>query len=202
MKEKIYFCTKCGNALPEGNQFCGCCGAAVAVKKRRRWPFIVFPIVGVMLVVTLILAIVMGSGIFLRRDIFELNGCPEFYEVEFGMGLDEVAELIPGEERVLQNGEETILAIGEGYSASDYKWYGLPTRDVACWFHEMAGLNTVMIHFPEEISLDKVNGLLHKIYGEAGYSEEGYYLWYGSRTKVIVTSNEDGVILWYDWVYW
>ena len=188
MHERGRFCTTCGAALQEENRFCGRCGAVVTApaKKRRRWPLIVFPIVGVALVAALVLAAVLSSGILLRRDVCELNGCPEFYEVEFGMGLDEVAGLIPGEEEIVPNGEETMLVIGEGYSTSDYSWYGLPTRNVACWFHELAGLKTVMIHFPEEIPPDQVNGLLHKIYGEATYSEEGdrlcgLYLWLCAR---------------------
>ena len=139
------FCTKCGNALPEGSSFCSNCGAAVEPerekpvqkwKKRRKWILIL-----VLGVIFLVAASLVVANLFGGQDIDTVRGCPEFYDVTFGMSMDEVDARIEVEHTYGVDGNLVLAGItGESYpsisigSGTAYRLYGRPVERVNCRF--------------------------------------------------------------------
>lgn len=147
------------------------------------------------------------------QDINTINGCPEFYGIEFGMPVSEVSERVKL--------KHTYVDGDEGISTSDksdfrdaallideeetFYLYGKRTQWVHVGF-EGQELDDVLLEFSkDDVSLEEMTSLYSEIYGPAWDSGEIYSRWVGPYTIVVVADyeaisddKERSILVWYD----
>ncbi len=206
MERKTDFCTKCGSALPEGSRFCGNCGASVMetegerpVKKAgKHWKWILNSGLGVILLVAVSLVV---ANVFGGQDINTIQGCPEFYDVKFGMSMDEVDARIEVEHTHGMDGNLVLAGIiGESdpsisvESGTAYRLYGRPVERVKCRF-EGEKLSEVTISLSEEdVSYEEMAEQYQKQYGSPnkGGITESESVWRGAQTEIEISAPAGG----------
>jgi len=138
-----------------------------------------------------------------KQDINTINGCPEFYNVQFGMTAQQASALIGIEHKAITGYEnsfgsfDSAIYLPEG---TEYSLYGIPTSNVLGYFDGLK-LESVLIIFPkEDASLSKVVDLYTKIYGEPAETDTFSATWSGKLTTIDVfdaqlTDNEKEEII-------
>lgn len=133
------------------------------------------------------------------QDINTVNGCPEFYDVKFGMTVDEASNVIEMKHEAIKGVDDSsylevddfmknshiILDEGEVFSL-----YGIEAENVYVFFTGKY-VDTVMFTFDkDEISYRKIADLYVKIYGPATAKDSAIATWVGPKTTIDVYDYE------------
>lgn len=164
---------------------------AVAKPKGRKLWKIIIPI--------LMVAILTCAAFFIvpklipvaveKQDINAINGCPEFYNVQFGMTAQQASALIEIEHRAITGYENSLGSVDSSIfleEGTKYSLYGISASNVLCYFDGL-NLETILIIFSkEDTSLSKVIDLYTKIYGEPTKKVALSAAWAGEKTTIDV----------------
>lgn len=224
---KIYFCRKCGQKLAENSAECPACGTIVEYsseadcndveetanennqecnqkelskkKHKRLGKIILFSALSLVLVA----AIALG-GLYLwktrvvKQDINTINGCPEFYNIEFGMTANEASSLIKLKHKAI-NGIEgsTMFEVDDFMKSSHiiideevFCLFGRKTSNVYVGFDEKY-IESVIFNFSQDdYKLKDIVSLYKKIYGEPNETGTIYSTWSGPKTTIDVFEYE------------
>lgn len=157
-------------------------------KQRRIWKIVVPLLVVAILVCAAIIIVPKLIPVTVeKQDINAINGCPEFYNIQFGMTADQASALIEIEHKAITGYESSLgsmdssLFLQEG---TKYSLYGLPTSNVLCYFDGLH-LETILIIFQkDDASLSKVVDLYIDIYGEPTTRSTMSATWTGAQTTI------------------
>lgn len=151
------------------------------------------------LIITIILAIILVgclASFFLihqisttikKQDINTIDGCPEFYNLQFDMTVQEASKLIkikhdyfPGIEQY-KDSLNSVIYFDEEIR---FKLYGIPVHDIYCGF-DVLNLDSVMIVFSKnKASLQSITDLYTQIYGEPTEKNTLFNTWTGKNTAI------------------
>lgn len=164
------------------------CQTDAAPAKKTRGKYLLFSSLGIVLLaaVVFLLSRFIPTGAT-AQSIDSINGCPEFFDIEFGMTVDQASKQI-------DTAHDAIM--GDGYSQdsfivlspdSDYSLHGFPVETVYCGFDGLK-MDTVIIAFSkDEASMEEIMSLYEKIYGQATMTD----LWLGKSTMIEVIDGEE-----------
>lgn len=222
--EKASFCRKCGNKLsPENSKQCAFCGTVVEYvaepdtpiceqesqeevlpkekrSKKSKGKIVFF----LSLSVTLVAAVVFAVLFYIKsnvkpQDINSINGCPEFFNIEFGMTLDQASKLIELEHKTFKGMESSSMFEVDEFMQNShiifeedqvFDLYGIKTTNVYVSF-DGDYVDAVMFTFEKKkVSFEKVAKLYSKIYGAATVERSASVTWEGSKTTIDVYDRE------------
>lgn len=231
--DKVLFCRKCGHKLTENSTQCSACGTIIEYgsetdcgdagemtvdeniqecteketskkKPKRLGKIILFSALSLILVA----AVTLG-GLFLwktrviKQDINTINGCPEFYNIKFGMTANEASSLIKLKHKAI-NGIEgsTMFEVDDFMKSSHiiideeevFYLFGRKTSDVYVGFDEKY-IESVIFNFSQDdYKLKDIVSLYKKIYGEPTETGTIYSTWSGPKTTIDVFEydSDDG----------
>ena len=138
-----------------------------------------------------------------EQDINSINGCPEFYNIQFGMTAQQASALVEIEHKAITGYENSFGSVDSSLylqEGTEYDVYGLPTSHVLCYFDGLK-LETILFVFPKkDVSLSKVVDLYTKIYGEPTTRNTLSATWSGALTTIdvfdaLLTDGEDEEII-------
>ena len=215
---KISFCRKCGNKLSSDRNECDQCGTEIIKqeseiqeeipfnneeyeasklslnKKKRKKIFII-------LMSILCAAILVVAGLFVSKfivkpqDINTINGCPEFYNLDWQMSqydVDESVKLthtfIPTFPKLDSSYNKTYESDASFYidEGETFYLYGKKTEYVYISFEEEC-LDMILFTFSKDkYSLDNIVALYKKIYGPATKTNTTSSTWVGKKTTIDV----------------
>lgn len=225
IKTTIIFCRKCGQKLIENSTQCSVCGTIIEYgsktdsgdagqtivdeniqecnekeplekKPKRLGKFLLFSALSLILI-----AAVTLSGLYLwktrviKQDINTINGCPEFYNIEFGMTANEASSLIELKHKAI-NGIEgsTMFEVDDFMKSSHiiideeevFYLFGRKTSNVYVGFDEKY-MDSVIFRFSQkDYKLKDIVSLYKKIYGEPTETGTVYSTWSGPKTTIDV----------------
>ena len=235
--EIAIFCRKCGNKLIADINVCNKCGTEVikqesdtqegeipfnneeyeasksSLKKKKLKKLLI--ILGTILFV----AILTVAGVFFSKfivkpqDINTINGCPEFYNVEFRMTVDEASSLIKLEHNAIEGlDESTVDYFDMDESTKDsfiyldeeviFYLFGRKTTGVFVGFDKKY-LDCVIFNFSlDDYKLTDIVALYEKIYGEPTETGATFATWVGPKTTIdvfkYVSDGEKEIVVRYD----
>lgn len=173
----------------------------VETDKKRKIKPIFFVIAACVLVAAAMAAAVLYWYSFRvePQDINAINGCPELYNVQFAMTMEEVSGLVEVEHEAVLPGEgalalpDAILRIEED---AEYEIYGRPVKEVACSFYGEYLIFVLLKFSDEDMDTDTVVKLYENIYGEPnGELDENAQThiaaWEGTKTCIDIFDDED-----------
>lgn len=144
----------------------------------------------------------------LPQDINTITGCPEFYNIQFGMGARQAAAQIDLETYVTvghmndsdpENSQDSTLFLEED---ATFELYGIPA-DVFCYF-DINKLESVLFLFSKDkTSLEEMTDLYTQIYGPSTRTNLFSSVWEGENTTIhILDAQEngfenDGILVYY-----
>jgi len=201
---EILYCYKCGSKLPENSYQCTACGTTVDYnhsekdakftdqklkpkKNQTTKKIILFSVSGVILLSVAILAVFFLKTGEPAQDINSINGCPEFYNIEFGMTADEASKQIKLRHKVsygikgLTNDSSILFDKGEVFEL-----FGRKTSDVHIGFKEKYMDSVLFIFAKDDYDLEDIVSVYTKIYGPANKTGTTYSTWNGSKTTIDV----------------
>lgn len=170
-------------------------GAPIDEKPKRKKQKIIIPILLVaMLVCTAILIISKRNSVSInKQDINVIDGCPEFYNVQFGMTAERASSMVEIEHKAITGyknplrSADSMIYLEDG---AEYELYGIPARDVYCGF-DVLKLDSVLIIFSKEDALlSDVIELYTKIYGEPTERNTLYATWSGKMTTIDIYDTQ------------
>lgn len=223
-EEIAMFCRKCGQKLsPENNSQCAFCGTVVEynsevdtaapeadkeepaqpeTKPKKKSAKII------VLTASLSLVLVAGSvcaALFfmgpkvIPQDINTINGCPEFYNVEFGMTVGQASKVIEMKHDPIKGMEGSSYFEVDDFMKNShiifdegevFKLYGIEAASVYVSFDEKY-VDAVMFTFDKkEVSYNKIADLYVKIYGSATTETSSTATWVGPKTTIDVYDYE------------
>lgn len=223
-EEKAMFCRKCGQKLSsENNTQCKFCGTVVEYhtevaiptpepdveaseqtevkpKKKKVKRIILIASLALVLLAGVICAALFFIGPKVTpQDINAINGCPEFYDVEFGMTVDEASKVIEMKHKPIKGMESSAYFEVDDFMKSShiifdegevFTLYGIEAASVYVAFDEKY-VDVVMFTFDkEEVSYKKIADLYVKIYGPATTETSSTATWIGSKTTIDVYDYE------------
>lgn len=225
---KVLFCRKCGQRLQPNSGQCSACGTIVACdcetssfelkednqvcdegqfqkkKSKRLGKTLLICFVSLILVA----GVALGGLYFwntrvIKQDINSINGCPEFYNIEFGMTLDEASSLIQLKHKAYKGMEgSSLFPVDEAMKDSQiiideeevFYLYGKKTSKVYVGF-DGKYLESVIFKFSQDdYKLQDIVSLYEEIYGEPTKTETIYSSWCGPKTTIDVFEyvSDDG----------
>lgn len=178
--------------------------AVEAKPKKKIWKIIV-PILAVAILACAAFFIIpkLIPVVVEEQDINGINGCPEFYNIQFGMTAQQASALVKIEHKAITGYENSFGSVDSSLylqEGTEYDVYGLPTSHVLCYFDGLK-LETILFVFPkEEVSLSKVVDLYTKIYGEPTTRSTLSATWSGTQTTIdvfdaLLTDGDDEEII-------
>lgn len=216
-RERAAFCRKCGRKLlPENSSKCAFCGTAVEYvetgapvcepviqeeerpqKKRRKMSGEMVALF-LCLSVTLAGAVICAVLFFMNpkvtpQDINSINGCPEFFNIEFGMTSDEASRLIELKHKTVNSMGASVIFEGNELTVDSsiifeegevFKLYGMKTTDVYVSFSGDYVSSVEFVFDKEKVPFKKIAKLYSEIYGAATTEETAYARWSGSKTTI------------------
>ena len=223
-EEIAMFCQKCGQKLsPENNLQCSFCGTVVehpsevdtpAPKTGREEPAqqetkpkkkSVKKIVRIASLSLVFLAGIGCAALFfmgpkvILQDINAINGCPEFYNLKFGMTVDQASNWIKMKHKAIKGLESSSYYEVDDFMKDShilidesevFSLYGIEAEDVYVAFDEKY-VNAVMFAFnKEEVSHKEIVDLYVKIYGPATTQTSSTATWVGTKTTIEVYDYE------------
>lgn len=163
---------------------------------RKKWKTILFSAIGVVLatVVALLIIYFLPEKVD-QQDINAIYGCPELYDVEFGMDVDEVDSLIEIEHNTIMpnplGDDEPMIALNLD---TEFNLYSLPMQDFLCSFDDNKLEMVLFLFEKENVTYEQITKLYARIYGKATSSDTSKTVWSGTRTTIsIFNDNEDDV---------
>lgn len=164
--------------------------AALTHSPKGKVKLVLFTCLGI----ALLAAIAFGITRFIpvkieRQPIDGINGCPEFFDVEFGMTVEQVYERIDLASKAVFKSESGFD--GQAYifvtEDANYSLYGLPVQNVYCGF-DGSKLDCVIMTFSKDkTETGDVLSLYEKIYGQTSSTGS----WIGSKTLIKVTDDKE-----------
>lgn len=223
-EEKAMFCRKCGQKLsPENNTQCEFCGTVVEYhtevavptpetdeeapeqteakpKKKKAKRIILIASLALVLLAGVVCAALFFMGPKVTpQDINAINGCPEFYNVEFGMTVDEASKVIEMKHNPIKGMESSAYFEVDDFMKSShiifdedevFSLYGIEAASVYVAFDEKY-VDAVMFTFDKEtVSYKKIADLYEKIYGPATTEASSAATWIGPKTTIDVYDYE------------
>lgn len=228
-EETAIFCRKCGNKLVADMKVCNKCGTEIvkqesdileeeipfnneeyeasklSLKKRNEKKLLMILIAIISVAVLAVAGLFISKLIVKPQDINTINGCPEFYKLEFGITVDEASNLIKLEHTSTEGlDDSTIDTFGLDEVNRDshiyidedeiFYLYGKKTEYVYIGFDEKY-LDSVMFTFSKDsYSLDDIAALYKRIYGQATETNSISSTWSGKKTTIDVFeyTSDDG----------
>lgn len=223
-EEKAMFCRKCGQKLsPENNSQCTFCGTVVEYnsevdisapetdeeepaqqeakpKKKSVKKIILIASLSLVLLAGIVCAALFFMGPKVTpQDINTINGCLEFYNVEFGMTVDQASKVIEMKHKPIKGMESSSYFEVDDFMKSShiifdegevFSLYGIEAASVYVAFDEKY-VDAVMFTFDkEEVSYKKIADLYVKIYGAATTETSSTATWVGPKTTIDVYDYE------------
>ena len=223
-EEKAMFCRKCGQKLsPENNSQCTFCGTMVEYnsevdtlapeagkeeptqqeakpKKKSVKKIILIASLSLVLLAGIVCVALFFMGPKVTpQDINTINGCPEFYNVEFGMTVDQASKVIEMKHKPIKGIESSPYFEVDDFMKSShiifdegevFSLYGIEAASVYVAFDEKY-VDAVMFTFDkEEVSYKKIADLYVKIYGPATTETSSTATWVGPKTTIDVYDYE------------
>lgn len=217
---RVNFCRNCGGRLTDDSRFCGQCGTEVIVqtasyeswgdpslfsdgmtdgravqKPRREWPTAVLVLLGIILLSAAVIAAVRfwptSAG---KEDINALRGCPEFYNLEWGMTVDQAGEKVELKHKIYKDIDwgslntdnvlqDSALIIDDG---QEFYLYGSKTKDVLVAFDGEYLKGVYFILDEENASLEAFIKLYTERFGPATTEKEEGASWEGAKTTIFI----------------
>ncbi len=220
-EEKVIFCRKCGNQLTNETIVCEQCGTAVLneqiesiedlpfnndeyeeskrrLRKKKRKKILTIAIIIISLTVLAVAGFFISKLIVTPQDINTINGCPEFYNIEFGMALSQASEKIKLEHQTIEGFKGVQL---DDFMKDDkilfdsdevFYLYGKKTDSVYVGF-DVDRVDSVKLFFSsDKYSLDEIVSLYKRIYGEPTNSSSNYATWSGTKTTIDIFESTLG----------
>lgn len=171
-------------------------------KKRLKLLLIISSVVVVVGVIVLSLLLLNNLRI-VKQDINVINGCPEFYNIEFGMTADEASKKIELKHKAITGIDDNpMFEVSDFMKTSSimideeevFVLYGKKTQDVYIGFDEKI-IDSVIFDFSaEDYDLKEIVSLYTKIYGDPSKKESNYATWSGIKTTIDIFeySSNDG----------
>lgn len=158
-------------------------------KTRRK--YVLLSCLGIILLVAIAFGILRFIPVKIEpQNINSINGCPEFFDVEFGMTVDQASALIDiAPENVMEykapsEDQDSNIFVSED---ANYNLYGLPVQNIFCGFNGPK-LNRVIIAFSKtKVKMSDVLSLYEKIYGQPSNANS----WGGKTTTIEVIDDDD-----------
>ena len=216
-EEKVFFCRKCGNQLTDQMTVCEQCGTSVLneqieqeelpfdndeyeeskkrLKKKKRKKVLTIVAVILSVIILAVAGFFISKLIVVPQDINTINGCPEFYDIEFGMTLSQASKNIKLEHKTIEGIEGNSLFEVDDFMKEDkiliddeevFYLYGKKTDSVYIGF-DIDRVDSVIFNFSsDKYSLDNIVSLYKRIYGEPTSSGSIYATWSGPKTTIDV----------------
>lgn len=219
-------CSKCGREIPDDSKFCPKCGTAMDAIKASNLTINIYetannPVsisdgsspadtnnpnpkkkkAGIFVLMLLILAFI-ACGVYFglktpsKQNINEINGSPEFFNVQFGMDPDQIDALVVSKHNTVKGFKSTTDLLEDMdsvvYLEEDANWslFGIPVKDAGCGF-DLFDMSRVFIYFSkEDTTFAKVSGNYKKIYGEPSESGERYMTFSGKYTIIDIFDSD------------
>ena len=158
-------------------------------------------------------AVVIGLSVFVvlslvapkveKHDINSINGCPEFFGVEFGMSADQASALIEVEHKAITGYESSLGSRDSSIYIEgelDYELYGIPVKDVYCGFDVLKMDSVLFVFSKKDTTLSDVIDLYLEIYGPAKRTSLTMTTWIGTKTTIdvydsVLLENDDDEII-------
>lgn len=224
IEERAMFCRKCGQKLPTDNRVqCEFCGTVVTYhadveapipkteeeitaqtetkpKKKKISKIIIISLLSILLLAGIVCAVFFFMGPKVTpQDINTINGCPEFYNVEFGMTVDQASKLIEMKHNAVKGMDSSSYFEASDFMKSShiifdegevFSLYGIEAASVYVAFDEKY-VDAVMFTFDKEsVSYKKIADLYKKIYGPATTETDTAVSWVGPKTTIDVYDYE------------
>lgn len=225
-EEAVIFCRKCGKQLTNEMTVCEHCGTAILneqiepqeeipfnneeyeeskrrLRKKKRKKVLTIAIIMLSVAVLAVVGFFISKLIVTPQDINTINGCPEFYNIEFGMSLNQASENIKLKHKTIKGIKGNSMFEVNEFMKNDsiliddgevFYLYGKETEYVHIGF-DVDRVDSVIFDFsPEKHSLDDIVSLYKRIYGEPTTSGSIYATWSGPKTTIDVFDfvSEDG----------
>lgn len=229
----ISYCRKCGNKLIDCELKCKICGTLIEndcanedaqtlninenidgetaineniVKKAKNKKKIIWS----SLLGAILLVIIISLGLFFFKtriiplDINSVRGCPEFYNLKWGMSAYDVDEKIELKHTLLPAFPEMNNSTWEISYKNDasiliedekpFRVYGKKTEDVFIYFNGNTLKSVIIVFSKEDYKFDEIVELYTKIYGQPTGTKEKSATWIGGSTIIDVLdySSDDG----------
>lgn len=222
--EMASFCRKCGNKLsPQGSSQCAFCGTVVEYvaqtdapicepdsqdkalpKEKRSKKSKGIIVLFISLAVSLLAMVILAAAFFMKpkispQDINSINGCPEFYNIEFGMTLDKASRQIALKHNTFKGMESSSwFEVDEEMKDSHiifeedqvFNLYGIKTTGVHVSFDGNYVDGVMFIFEKEKVSLERMKKLYSQIYGTATTQLPELATWKGPKTTIDVYDRE------------
>ena len=175
-------------------------------KKGKKKKFKIWAIIGAV-------AVVIGLSVLLilslidpkveKQDINSINGCPEFYGVEFGMSANQASALIEIEHKAITGYESSFGSRDSSIYIEgelDYELYGIPGQEVYCGFDVLKMDSVILVFSKKDTTLSEVIDLYLEIYGPAKRTSQTMTTWIGTKTTIdiydsVLLENDDDEII-------
>lgn len=157
----------------------------------RRLKYVLFSCLGIILLAAIVFGITHFISTKIKpQNIDSINGCPEFFDLEFGMTIEQASALINvAPENVMKYEDPSGSQNSNIFVSEDanYNLYGLPVRNIFCGFDGLK-LDCVIIAFSKDkVEIDEVLSLYEKIYGQPSNMNS----WIGKMTIIEVIDDEE-----------
>lgn len=225
IEEKVIYCRKCGIPLTNEMTVCEQCGTVLneqieqqeeipfnndeyeESKRRLRKKKIKKALTIVSIIITS--AVLVVAGFFISKlivkpqDINTINGCPEFYNIEFGMTLNRASANIELKHKTIEGIEGNSMFEVDDFMKEDkiliddeevFYLYGKKADWVYVGF-DIDRVDSVIFDFSlDGYSLNDIVSLYKRIYGEPTSSGSFSSTWIGPKTTIDVFeyAYEDG----------
>ncbi|MBQ8747935.1 MAG: hypothetical protein IJZ08_08745 [Clostridia bacterium] len=231
--EKILFCRKCGSKLSENNSKCHVCGTVVAYHeenltdtnntakettleitenretspKKNRTKIAIISVLSVIFIALISFAgVYWGKTLSMKQDINTINGCPEFYNIEFGMTATKASQQIELKHTAREGINDLgIVEIDDYWKNSEiyidhkevFYLFGKKTSFVFIGF-DGKNLNRVLFAFSQnDYKLTEIVSLYKKIYGSPTEADTENFSWCGPKTTINIFENGNDIIVFY-----
>lgn len=133
------------------------------------------------------------------QEINSINGCPEFFNIEFGMTSDEASRLIELKHKTINNMGASVVFEGNELMVDSsiifeegevFKLYGIKATDVYVSFSGDYVDSVEFVFDKEKVSFEEIAELYSKIYGAATLEQSTRARWSGSKTTIHVYEYE------------
>lgn len=154
----------------------------------------------------LLLTGIVGAVLFfvgpivIPQDINTINGCPEFYNVEFGMTVDQASKLIELEHDAIESLEGSPYYVSDAFMNSShiiidsdevFRLYGIKAAETHVIFDGKYVDAVILVFDKESVSYKRITGLYTKIYGPVTAETSSVTTWRGAKTTINVYDYEN-----------
>lgn len=167
-------------------------------KKSKKKLKIIIPIIFFALGIMVLVIILLTQKKIITHDINLINGCPEFYDVEFGMDVYEVSNRVELEHRCYEGiDESSYIEVPEIQKSSfllldedeTFYLYGNKTISVHPGFDKKELKSVYFAFSKNDTSFENIVNLYKKIYGEPTEIYQRFTVWKGRKTTILIFDN-------------